>query len=115
MPKIARDIVGRQHLAAESYRAKPYAGPVYLFRAESRPEFFGDDPDLGWGGVLSDLRIQDVPGDHGTINSGVNLKILARKLAAFLEDSSSLEDRVRTSVISQLPTVGDPNSLPHSR
>jgi amino acid adenylation domain-containing protein len=84
VPKIASDISGRQLLAAESYRAKPYAGRVCLFKAESRPEFFGADPDLGWGGFLSGLRIEDVPGDHGTINTGMNLKVLARKLQAAL-------------------------------
>jgi thioesterase domain-containing protein len=89
LPKIASDIAGRQLLAAENYRAKPYPGRVYLFKAESRPEFFGDDPNLGWGGILSDLWIEEVPGDHGTINTGMNLKILARKLTGFLEDSPS--------------------------
>jgi thioesterase domain-containing protein len=83
-PKMASDIAGRQLLAAESYRAQPYPGPVYLFKAESRAEFFDADPDLGWRGILSNLRIEEVPGDHGTINTGVNLKILARKLKAAL-------------------------------
>ncbi len=84
VPRIASDISGRQLLAAESYRAKHYPGQVCLFKAESRPEFFGADPDLGWGGFLSELRIEDVPGDHGTINTGMNLKVLARKLAVAL-------------------------------
>ena len=84
VPKIASDIRGRLLLAAESYRAKPYPGRVSLFRAESRPEFFGGDQHLGWGNILSNLRVEDVPGDHGTINTGMNLKILARKLTAAL-------------------------------
>jgi amino acid adenylation domain-containing protein len=84
VPKIASDIRGRLLLAAENYRAKPYPGRVWLFRAESRPEFFGGDQHLGWVNILSDLRVEDVPGDHGTINTGMNLKILARKLTAAL-------------------------------
>jgi hypothetical protein len=91
LPKMARDISGRQLLAAENYRARPYPGRVYLFKAESRPEFF-DDPDLGWGKILSDLWIEDVPGDHGTINTGMNLKILARKLGAFLQDTKRSQE-----------------------
>ncbi|HTW63743.1 MAG TPA: condensation domain-containing protein [Bryobacteraceae bacterium] len=83
-PHLASDIGGRQLLAAETYRAKPYAGPVWLFQAEIRPEFFAD-PKMGWGKILSNLRIEAVPGDHGTINTGLNLKILARKLVAALE------------------------------
>jgi amino acid adenylation domain-containing protein len=84
---IASDIGGRQLLAAESYRAKPYPGRVCLLKAESRQEFFGADPNMGWGKILSNLRIEEVPGDHGTINTGMNLKILARKLTAVLEES----------------------------
>ena len=84
VPQIASDIRGRQLLAAENYRAKPYPGRVHLFKAETRPEFFATDAALGWGEILSDLRIEDVPGDHGTITTGLNVKILARKLQAAL-------------------------------
>jgi amino acid adenylation domain-containing protein len=113
LPRIASDIAGRQLLAAENYRAKPYPGRVYLFKAESRPEFFGADPDLGWGKVLSDLRIEQVPGDHGTINTGTNLKILARKLAEFLEDSPQRQG-AGTAAAARHATVGGANSLPQS-
>jgi thioesterase domain-containing protein/acyl carrier protein len=84
VPQIATDIRGRQLLAAENYRAKPYPGRALLFRAESRPEFFATDASLGWGEILSDLRIEDVPGDHGTITTGLNVKLLAGKLTAAL-------------------------------
>ncbi len=90
--RMAGDVSGRQLLAAESYRAKPYPGRVCIFKAELRPEFFGGDDALGWGKLLTDLRIEEIPGDHGTINTGMNLKNLARKLAAFLELSSSQEE-----------------------
>jgi thioesterase domain-containing protein len=98
VPKIASDIYGRQLLAAENYRAKPYPGRTCLLKAESRPEFFAADAQLGWGEILSDLRIEQVPGDHGTINTGVNLKILARKLNAALEESQArFQPKSRTS------------------
>jgi thioesterase domain-containing protein len=87
-PQMASDIAGRQLLAAESYRARPYPGPVCLFKAESRPEFFGGDQDLGWGKLLSHLRVEEIPGDHATIKTGINLKILAQKLTTALEDHS---------------------------
>jgi len=86
LPKIASDIISRQLLAGENYRAKRYPRPVYLLKAELRPEFF-DDPALGWGGILTDLRIEEVPGDHGTMNTGKNLKILAHKLTGFLKQA----------------------------
>jgi thioesterase domain-containing protein len=110
VPKIASDIRGRQLLAAESYRAKPYPGPVWIFKAESRPEFFDTDPNLGWGEILSDLRIENVPGDHGTISTGLNLKILSRKLTTILQESSSSSSTPRNEVAqataaAQLPAV----------
>jgi thioesterase domain-containing protein/acyl carrier protein len=89
LPRIATDIRGRQLLAAENYRAKPYPGRVHLFKAESRPEFFATDPALGWGEILSDLRIADIPGDHGTITTGMNVKLLAGKLTAALDEINS--------------------------
>ncbi len=103
--KIASDIRGRQLLAAESYRAKPYPGRVHLLKAESRPEFFDSDAALGWGGVLSDLRIEQVPGDHGTMNTGMNLKILARKLVAALEKSPGSQSATKAASASFIPAV----------
>ncbi len=88
-PTIASDIANLQLLAWESYRLKSYNGRVYLFRAESQGEFFTGGPDLGWSGILSDLLIDDVPGDHATINIGVNLKILARKIQQCLREALS--------------------------
>jgi hypothetical protein len=41
--------------------------------------------ELGWKGILSDLVIFLVPGDHGTINTGNNLTILAQQLASWLD------------------------------
>jgi amino acid adenylation domain-containing protein len=75
-----KDVTALQEMAAESYRIKSYSGPVYLFRAESQQEFLAGGDDLGWTGVLSNLVVAEVPGDHGTINTGSNLKILAGKL-----------------------------------
>jgi thioesterase domain-containing protein len=94
-PRIASDIAGRQLLAAESYRAKPYPGPVCLFKAESQPEFFGGDQDLGWGEVLTDLRIEEIPGDHTTIKTGINLQILAQKLTAAFANLPSSKGAVQ--------------------
>lgn len=97
MPRIASDVFGRQLLAAENYRAKRYSGPVWLFKAETRPEFLSGGAGLGWGQILPNLRVEDVPGDHGTINTGVNSKILARKLMAVLEASQKSQDAAAES------------------
>jgi surfactin family lipopeptide synthetase A len=76
----AKDVSTMQGLAYESYRIKCYPGRVHLFRAESRHEFLTGGPELGWCGVLSNLVVEEVPGDHATINTGANLKILAGKV-----------------------------------
>jgi len=80
-----KDVTGLQGLASESYRIKSYNGRVHLFRAESQLEFLAGGDDLGWSGVLPNLVVEEVPGDHGTINTGANLKILARKLKECLQ------------------------------
>jgi thioesterase domain-containing protein len=84
LSSLSKSVVDRQRIAADNYRAMPFAGRVYLFKAETESEFFGG-PDLGWKGILSDLVIYFVPGDHGTINTGKSLKILAQKLACWLD------------------------------
>jgi amino acid adenylation domain-containing protein len=82
----ANDVSTMQGLAYESYRIKSYNGRVHLFRAESRHEFLTGGPELGWCGVLSNLVVEEVPGDHATINTGANLKILAGKVKQCLRD-----------------------------
>jgi len=90
LPTRANNVSSLQLLASESYRIKSYSGRVHLFRAESQIEFLGGGADLGWSGVLSDLVVEQVPGDHGTINTGANLKILARKIRECLQRSNRL-------------------------
>ena len=85
LPHSLNDVYNVQGRAEESYRIKSHKGRVYLFRAESQPEFFHGGLSLGWSGALSDLVVEEVPGDHGTIHSGNNLKIMARKLQECLQ------------------------------
>jgi thioesterase domain-containing protein len=85
VPSLSRSIIDRQRIAADNYRSRPYGGRVYLFKAESEAPFFAGGPELGWRGILSDLVIYVVPGDHGTINTGNNLNILAQKLASWVK------------------------------
>jgi amino acid adenylation domain-containing protein len=89
VPIAAGHVNTLQLLASESYRIKSYHGRVHLFRAESQTEFFGGGTDLGWSGVLSDLVIDDAPGDHINMITGSNLKILAQKVRDCLQGSPS--------------------------
>jgi thioesterase domain-containing protein len=47
------------------YRPQPYAGRVLLVRSlEVNPILDHVSPHLGWDGLISDLQITDVPGNH---------------------------------------------------
>ncbi len=85
LPNSPNDVYSVQGRAEGDYRITSHKGRVYLFRAESQPEFFHGGQSLGWSRVLSDLVIEDVPGDHGTMNTGINLKILAQKIRDSLQ------------------------------
>jgi amino acid adenylation domain-containing protein len=85
---VPTDVRQRQQLAAESYRVKSYHGRVQLFRAQSRREFLTGGESLGWSGVLKNLAIEEVPGDHGTMNTGMHLKLLAKGLKECLRQPS---------------------------
>lgn len=48
-----------------NYNPAPYNGKATLFRATQQPPGCYPDPTLGWGKVVRDLDIYDVPGHHG--------------------------------------------------
>jgi thioesterase domain-containing protein len=50
--------------ALSSYEPAPYAGEAVLFRARER---LHEDPALGWRGLVAQLSVHEVPGDHDTI------------------------------------------------
>ena len=67
------------------YRAAPYAGPVELFRATRQRPHFAEDPQLGWGELLADLRVHDIPGYHASILMEPHVRQLAEEFAGALE------------------------------
>ncbi|MGB7414213.1 MAG: SDR family NAD(P)-dependent oxidoreductase [Thermosynechococcaceae cyanobacterium] len=48
-----------------NYNPEPYDGTATLFRATQQPPGCYPDLTLGWGKVVKDLDIYDVPGHHG--------------------------------------------------
>jgi amino acid adenylation domain-containing protein len=67
---------------------QPYLGRVTLFRA--RQQLMGvskDDLSLGWSGVIADLNIREVPGDHTGIIAEPNVRVLAEQLRNCLEEA----------------------------
>jgi len=66
--------------ALTAYPPLPYGGTVHLFRAAARPEGpegIEEMPDLGWNGLVGDLRVSELPGDHYSILHGPGAAALA--------------------------------------
>ena len=108
LKNTATDVVGRQMLAAERYHPKPYSGRIHMFRAQSRIELL-DDETMGWGKILLDMEIAEVPGDHGTINTGDNVKILAGKLAKIVSSAASIRTRLPVTHTTEHRSENIPN------
>ncbi|HTO93590.1 MAG TPA: amino acid adenylation domain-containing protein, partial [Bacteroidota bacterium] len=85
LPRAIRRVQQGGHDANRSYRARPYAGKVTLFRATEQPYSIIADPANGWAPYCpGGLEILDVPGHHGAImrepRAGVLVKTLMESL-----------------------------------
>jgi thioesterase domain-containing protein/acyl carrier protein len=97
---LANDVETMQQFASDHYQAAPYSGRVCLFRASSQREFLHGGPLMGWDGIFGDnLVIYDIPGDHGTINTGENVALMTQRLVEFLSAAAL------SSVATDLSTV----------
>ncbi|MFP5287990.1 MAG: thioesterase domain-containing protein, partial [Thermoanaerobaculia bacterium] len=65
--------------AMSGYEPLPYPGAAVLFRARERQ---AGDPALGWRGLVFELSVQEVPGDH---YSCLHTEVLAGHLREALE------------------------------
>ncbi len=69
---------------AARYKPLPYDGRVVLFQRSALPIWPISFPRFGWGGVISELEIYEMPGDHRDMFLKPHVGILAEKLAACL-------------------------------
>jgi len=84
---IRYDEVHRVHYrAASRYRIAPYAGDIVVFRAEDQTGRFPDAPTLGWAGLVRNVTVIDVPGNHDDL---VEADELAQALARLVEGSEA--------------------------
>jgi natural product biosynthesis luciferase-like monooxygenase protein len=87
---LTNDVETMQQFAADRYQAAPYSGRVCIFRASTQREFLHGGPMMGWDGIFGDnLAVYDIPGDHGTINTGENVALMAKRLVEFLSTAGS--------------------------
>jgi thioesterase domain-containing protein len=74
-----------------SYKIQTYSGKIALMRAVDRGylgmELLGarEDPILGWGNLVSgDLKVYDVPGEHGNMLREPHVITVAQEITKIL-------------------------------
>jgi thioesterase domain-containing protein len=80
----SRQIWSALYRANLEHRMGPYEGPVDVFRASVQPLFGNHDPDLGWSGVASAVRVHEVRGNHATVLQEPHLSQLATAISGAL-------------------------------
>jgi amino acid adenylation domain-containing protein len=69
------------HLIADKYEVRPYAGPITVLRASQQIRRIKPDNTLGWGGhVIGKISDYEIPGDHETIFHEPNVRVMAETL-----------------------------------
>jgi acyl transferase domain-containing protein/thioesterase domain-containing protein/NAD(P)-dependent dehydrogenase (short-subunit alcohol dehydrogenase family) len=77
--------------AASVYRPTPYAGDAMLYRAGAPSGLTAGtaiklDAHNGWSGyVLGGIEVNECPGDHNTMCEEPHVRVLARRLRAYLD------------------------------
>jgi thioesterase domain-containing protein/acyl carrier protein len=69
------------HQACKAYVPRPYRGPAHVLWPGEVPL---RDPSAGWGSVMPQIKLIQVPGGHFTSLQGENLLILSENLRACL-------------------------------
>lgn len=86
LPAKARNVFDIQMHAAVHYRPAAYPGRVDLFRAAVKDRLDPEEDHMGWNGLArGGVVVQEIPGDHNTMNAEWNLAVLAEKLSRCLE------------------------------
>ena len=72
--------------AASQYQPTSYNGRVVLFSAEEMAEvYLHAGIDRGWNGLLPNLVVRQVPGDHDTMVLEPNVQVMISELRIALE------------------------------
>jgi len=76
--------------AMQSYKPKPYPGPITFFRA-NRHRFELADPQASWGKFAAGgLEMHEIPGYHGSLVAPPHVSVLATKLRVCLEEAQGV-------------------------
>jgi acetoacetyl-CoA synthetase len=77
----------KAYLAYQSYRPRFYRGKMKLVTTEKN-YFFPKDPTSVWGGLVSELEVDVIPGDHHSIVT-IEFEALAALLTDYVKQVSS--------------------------
>jgi amino acid adenylation domain-containing protein len=89
VPSFMKNTFYISRAAAMNYKARPWPGPVTLFRASVQRDS-RLPRDLGWGSVAEGgVEVYELPGDHDRIFEEPNVRVLAEQLRARLERSDA--------------------------
>ncbi len=64
VPQFLRDVRSSNSAAAETYVLQPYAGRATLIRAAEKSLRSAGDPHAAWNGLVNNLEVREMPGDH---------------------------------------------------
>lgn len=89
IPSAMRKVRKVTRKAVEAYQYKPYNGKLTMFRASWQPKTSTLDPYLGWGKLAKGgVEAFEVTGSHALIIEEPHVKILAKKLREYIDESS---------------------------
>jgi thioesterase domain-containing protein len=74
-------------LCVQDYEPQPYDGLTLLFQRAARPTGRYRDSQYGWGKLVNNLQICEVPGDHMTMFSDPNVQVMGEKLGVSLRET----------------------------
>ncbi|MGD0014185.1 MAG: amino acid adenylation domain-containing protein, partial [Bryobacteraceae bacterium] len=78
------------HYCYRHYNPQPYPGRVILFCRKARPTGRFQDPQFGWGSLLTGkFEVFEVPGTHAGIFHEPNVRIMAAKLREVMLDAQA--------------------------
>jgi aspartate racemase len=79
--------------AGDIYNPKPYSGLVTLFKPEINYKFY-PDPKMGWGDLIGELDIVELPMNPHAMLVEPYVQALARELKARLDRAAAQEERI---------------------
>lgn len=75
------EILAANHQARDGYIPQSYPGQLTLFQATERPAGFDNEPELGWGQLVTGgVECYPIPGVHTDMMEEPQVKLVAEKL-----------------------------------